>query len=243
MRFLNLLLAIFLFAITANAQSVFTSGAGAPSSACTTGIITYQNETTGEYYDCVAGAWHLTTRNTGNQSTITTNITASFPSGMIMILISGTCPTGFTELTALNGKFILGTLAANGDIGTSGGSDNITPAGTVSAPTFTGNSVTSSAVSGGTPAGTNSAPTFTGNAVTAASTTTGTKLVTANTSTGVSTITTATGTVSAPVFTGSALATHTHTTTATGTNSAPSFTGSSFDNRPAFIKVIFCKKT
>src|SRR6476659_893287 len=113
------------------------------------------------------------------------------PIGSILIITSGACPSGYTEVSALNGKTLLGTLNANGDIGATGGSDTITPAGSVSQPTFTGISVTSSAVSAGTPAVTNSAPTFTVNAVVAASTNSGTKLVTGNTSTGVSPVTTA----------------------------------------------------
>lgn len=74
--------------------------------------------------------------------------TSQFPSGAIMFIASGTCPTGFTEVSALNGKMWRGTVAANGNVGTTGGADSVTP-------TFTGNSVTSSAVSAGTPAGTN----------------------------------------------------------------------------------------
>src|SRR5216684_2119836 len=150
---------------------------------------------------------------------------AALPSGVLMLLLSGSCPTGWTESSALNGKFLQGTLAANGDVGTTGGNATITPAGSVTAPTFTGSQVTTSAVSAGTPAGTNgtaaftpavtnSAPTFTGNA----------------------------GTVPAEIFTGSALGTHTHTDTAAGTNSVPTFTGNAVDPRPAFVKVIFCSK-
>lgn len=86
------------------------------------------------------------------------------PTGASILIDSGTCPTGYTENTALSGKTLIGTTAANKDVGTTGGSDTITPAGTVAAPTFTGSSANTNAVSAGTPAGTNSAPTFTGNA-------------------------------------------------------------------------------
>lgn len=48
------------------------------------------------------------------------------------------------------------------------------------------------------------------------------------------------GTNDAPAFTGSALGTHTHTLTPAGTNSAPAFTGNAVDPHPPFIKVIFC---
>src|SRR3990170_4157877 len=54
------------------------------------------------------------------------------PGGSILLIVSGTCPSGYVEETTLNGKFLLGTLAANADIGSTGGADNITPAGTVS---------------------------------------------------------------------------------------------------------------
>src|SRR5882762_3143144 len=77
------------------------------------------------------------------------------PSGMIVLMISGTCPSGFTEVAALNGKMLKMTLAANGDVGQAGGSATITPIGTVTAPTFTGTPATTSAVSAGTPVGTN----------------------------------------------------------------------------------------
>lgn len=113
--------------------------------------------------------------------------TGSIPTGSILLIDSGSCPTGFAEVAALNGKTIIGTLAANADVGTTGGADNITPTGTVSTPTFTGTSNQStSAVSAGTPAGTNNAPAFAG------------------------TQATLTGIVSQPTFTGSALATHAH---------------------------------
>jgi hypothetical protein len=71
-----------------------------------------------------------------------------------------------------------------------------------------------------------------------------------------SALSTHTHTVPAETFTGSALTTHTHTLTATGTNGTASFTPSgsngtssvtgtlnSFDNRPAYVKVIYCQKT
>lgn len=87
----------------------------------------------------------------------------SVPTGSILLTLT-TCPTGFEEATELNGITLVGTLAANGNVGNTGGSDNITPAGTNSALTFTGSSASTNNVSAGTPAGTNSVPTFTGNA-------------------------------------------------------------------------------
>lgn len=145
-----------------------------------------------------------------------------FPQGGLIAITTGTCPSGFTEVSALNGKMLIGTLAANGNVGGTGGADSITPTGTVSVLTFTGNNITSSAVSGGTPAGTIGALTTGADS----STTGGVAKAVAQT----------------PVFTGSALGTHTHTTTATGTISQPTFTGSAFDNHPTFTRVIFCSK-
>lgn len=109
----------------------------------------------------------------------------TLPSGFIGLVLSGTCPAGTSEVSALNGKTIVGTLAANGDVGTAFGSDSITPAGSNSVPTFTGNSVASSLVSAGTPAGTNSSGTVTP-------------------------LGTIAWPIGVPTFTGSALATHAH---------------------------------
>lgn len=284
------------------------------------------------------------------------------PAGLITVIVAGACPATWTEVSALNGKMLRGTLAANGDVGTAAGSDAITPTGTVSQPivtmnsytpagtnatvsftpsgtiawpaavptfaggagtvaaqSFTGSSATSGATTGGTPAGTVTAPVFTGNALAThahelpfqiASTTIFRQIAAATFGSGTSRAATATqthtanttsaavalsqavtagtpaGTNSAPTFTGSALATHTHTVTATGTNgtvsftpagtiawpagvptltgasgtvpaeaftgtaatltgtvSQPTFTGASFNNRPAYVNVIFCQKS
>lgn len=48
------------------------------------------------------------------------------PTDGIILIKSGTCPTGFEEDADLNGKTIIGTTAAAGDVGTTGGSDTIT---------------------------------------------------------------------------------------------------------------------
>lgn len=197
------------------------------------------------------------------------------PTGSILIIDTGSCPSGFTEV--LNGKFPFGTSSVNADIGTLGGSDSIVPSGNIGTLTFTGNSISTSLVSGGTPTGTISQPTFTGNALGTHShelpfqipTTTTTRQIaaatfgtgTARIATSVSTTGTAnttsaavaltqsitagtpTGTISIPTFTGNALSTHSHTLTSTGTINTPTFTGVSQDNRPSFVKVIFCKKS
>jgi hypothetical protein len=211
---------------------------------------------------------------------------AGVPSGFTGFVTSGTCPTGYAQVTALDAGMPEGTLAAHGDVGGTGGANSITPTVatlTAAAQTFTGSSATTSSVSGGTPAGTVSTPTFTGTPFTSVinhthtitvtslvqggttAATTGTHVMTstatggsaraitagdsitatsANPSGGVTSITPA-GTVSTPTFTGSALAGHTHTLTATGTNSTSVVTGTlnSFDNRPAYVKVIYCQKS
>src|SRR5882762_1202379 len=81
---------------------------------------------------------------------------AGIPAGLIAMSLTS-CPSGFSELSALNGKLLRGTLAANGDVGTTGGNATITPTGTINAQTFAGTAnQATSLVSAGTPAGTNS---------------------------------------------------------------------------------------
>jgi len=203
------------------------------------------------------------------------------PSGIVALILSGSCPSGWSEVAALNGKMLRGTVAANNDVGTSGGNSTITPTGSVAAPTFTGNagtvpaetftgnagtvpaqtftgsSATTSAVSAGTPAGTNGASATSGNCA-------ATNIAAGTGSTTACKATAPNLTVTAQTFTGSALATHTHTLTATGTNgtvsftpvgtngtvsftpsgtnSSPTFTGNAIDPSPSYVKVIFCSK-
>lgn len=172
------------------------------------------------------------------------------PSGLITFIESGSCASGWTEISSLNGVTLVGTIAANVDVGQTGGANLITPLGSVSAPTLTMNSYT--------PSGVNSALTFTGSALgthlhafgtlsVAAHTVVATKqgaaagnVVTTAThtvsgSTAAITAGTPAGTINTPSFTGNAF-------TLTGSISVPSFTGTQFDNRSAFKKVIFCRK-
>ena len=189
--------------------------------------------------------------------------TDSFP-GEVVMIASGACPSGFTESSAFNGNFPRGTINANADVGGTGGTDTVTPAGTVSTPTFTGSAGTvpaetftgsqgtTSAVSAGTPAGTNATASIT-SASTEVPVTSPTKYVFSTLNSAAAASSSPSITIPAETFTGSALATHTHTLTPSGTNSTasftpsgtvstPTFSGSSFDNRPAFVKVIFCVK-
>lgn len=109
---------------------------------------------------------------------------ALVPAGMITFINSGTCPTGWTEVN-LGANYLLATVAANGDVGTTGGSNG------------------TSSVSGGTPAGTNSATATTGNC---------SSTVKVGTSSSSACSATAPNlTVPAETFTGSALAPHSHT--------------------------------
>lgn len=193
------------------------------------------------------------------------------PAGMIGMVISGSCPTGYSQVAALDGKSPLGTVVANANVGTTGGADTITPAGTNAAPTFTGSSASTSLDSAGTPAGTNTLGAVSAHAGTAvadhaahthtftsSSNATTPDLLTVNTAAAGVAASGTTGNPSAtlthtvtqpsnhtftqPTFTGTAMGTHGHTVTATGTNSAPAFTGTQFDNRSAFARVIFCQK-
>lgn len=185
---------------------------------------------------------------------------ASLPSGMVFVITTGTCPAGATEATDLAGKTLVGTLAANADVGTTGGADSITPAGTVAwpvgTPTFAGsafsavinhthpvavtdpghthtqNSFAPRIINSGT-AGTvgvqGASAASNANASNAATTatnqsnTTGITAASSNPAGGVASITPA-GTVAWPA-------------------GVPTFGGTSFDNRSAFVRVIFCRVT
>lgn len=102
------------------------------------------------------------------------------PSGVVIMMLSNSCPNElWSQVTQLNGKFPIGTLIANNDVGGTGGSSSITPTGTISPQTFTGQQQNfgtalnvsllglGTALTGPasiTPAGTVSQATFTGNA-------------------------------------------------------------------------------
>jgi hypothetical protein len=138
-----------------------------------------------------SGSWTTTTTNAqlkicNSDGTAWLTITNQpIPSGLIALSLTS-CPTGWVEETSLNGVTLVGTLAANGNVGTTGGSDTITPSGTNSVPTFigtvntlavtahtvvatkqgtsTGNVVTTATHTiTGIPGGSVTAPTFTGN--------------------------------------------------------------------------------
>lgn len=189
------------------------------------------------------------------------------PTGSILLIDSGTCPSGFAEDTALNGKALIGTLAANGNVGTTGGSDTITPTGSNSAPSFTGAAWSNPAIAW--PA---SVPVFAGAALAThahelpwqiPSTTTIRQLAAATFGTGTSRAATAVSAAGTANTTSAAVALSEAKSAGTpagtiawpasvptigaytpqGSISAPTFTGTAFDNRSAFVRVIACKKS
>lgn len=161
--------------------------------------------------------------------------TGGLPTGAIVLIDTGACPAGTAEVSGLDGKTLVGTLAANGDVGGTGGSDSITPAGTNGAQTIAW------------PAG---VPTFSGSALGTHSHGFGTIAVAAHTvvatkqgasagnvvTTGTHSVSGSTASVSAGTPAGTIA-----WPAGVPTVGVPSFTGTSFDNRSAFTKVIFCK--
>lgn len=156
------------------------------------------------------------------------------PAGAVVLIVSGSCSTtlgtGWAEETSLNGKFVLGTLDANGDIAGTGGANSVTPtisSLTAAAQVFTGDATTVPALAFGTLAASQAADTF-GT----------TKFTTSGSGTAAFTSETARGaiTVSGSTASGSL--------TPLGHNASSAVTGTmnSQENRPAFAKVIFCKK-
>jgi hypothetical protein len=147
----------------------------------------------------------------------------AYPVGSTIIITSGSCPTGTAEVSAFNGAMPEGTIAANGDVGTTGGANNVTPtgsnatasftpAGTVAAPTFTGSAGTVPAETftgsaGTVPAETISwpagVPMFAGNQVT-------TSAVSAGTPAGTNNAPAISWPAGVPTFAGSAMGTHSH---------------------------------
>lgn len=131
------------------------------------------------------------------------------PSGLVTLVVTGTCPAGWTEVSALNGRMLRGTVAANGDVGTTGGADSLTPAGTIAWPAGVPTAATEAAH---THAG--SLISWPGSVPTAATESVHTHSVTAVGTNGTVTITPLLNPVAWPVgvptFAGSLLATHAH---------------------------------
>lgn len=174
--------------------------------------------------------------------------TGSLNAGDIVIRTSA-CGAGFTEVAALAGQTVIGTLNASGDVGATGGANDITPEGTNSGgavSAHTGTAVADHAshthtytdvVNHTHPQAVNSATTgglsgYTPDTSSNTSTTSG--YSTGNPTGGV-----ATGTTAGP----SATLTHSVTQPGNHTFTQPAFAGTPFDNRSAFTKVIFCQKS
>lgn len=153
------------------------------------------------------------------------------PQGAVMLFCDRPCPPGYVEVTALNGRVAVGTLNANGNNGTTGGSDTLTPAGTVQQATFTGSALAThqhelpfQKVSGGTgvfrmlPASTFGVGTSRAAESVSAAPTANTTSAAVELSQGVSGGTPA------------------------GTINAQTFTGTPGENRQAFVRCIYCAK-
>ncbi len=191
------------------------------------------------------------TGSTGPQGTAGTNgtngsplsVASAWPLGSVFLSVVSTNPATLlgigTWSQIAGGKMLIGQGNAPFDVAeNTGGSSTTTPAGSVAAPVFTGTaSQVTSATSAGTPAGTNSTSTV----ATATGSKAGTSAGAFNTIGGVSPG--SSFTVPAQTFTGSALATHTHTLTPAGTNSAPAFTGQSGSVLNPYLVVYVWKRT
>ncbi len=93
----------------------------------------------------------------------TPNSTGMLPTGAIIFVSSGSCPSYWTE-QSLAGNYILLTTHGNGDAGTTGGSTSYTPAGTNATAAFTptGTNATAAFTPSGTLAWPAGVPTFSG---------------------------------------------------------------------------------
>lgn len=143
---------------------------------------------------------------------------SAVPQGAILLIASGACPAGYAEETTLDGKTLIGTLAANANIGTTGGADTITP--TVSDHASHTHTYTDVIAHTHTiPVGATDDTSAPFDRADAGTNTGGANATTASGSTGVATGTTA------------------------GPNATLTHVGQQFDNRSAFARVIFCRKT
>lgn len=221
-------------------------GSGSPSGACGD-VRLYTDAVTSTLWVCPVASWVQVGASEGG----------GVPAGSILIVDTGTCPATYSEVSALSGKTLVGTLAAGGNVGSTGGADNITPAGSVAAPVFTGTPF--SGIINHTHGVTDPGHNHTQNAHThiqlSQTATTGSvgsyEHGTADSSSAASDEITPDALTSATTATNIANTTGISTQnpaggvssiTPAGTNSAPGFTGTQFDNRSAFTRVIFCKK-
>lgn len=197
------------------------------------------NQMTGSVYICpISGQWPIVPNITGGNS-------AAVPSGLVTFVMSGTCPVGFTEVSALNGKMLKGTVTANGNVGTSGGADTITPTGTVSPITSVVNHTHSVSVTDPGHNHTQNAHTHTlqmQGGTTAA--TTGTHVMNSTATGGSSRAATTPDTANSTTATNNSATTGISASTANPVGGVasitPTFTGNAVDPSPSFLRVIFC---
>ena len=245
---------------TAQDMAYSLSGPTLPTACRTGNVFWLQGGTTVTPYYCDAGAWAEWSTGSGGG--------AAVPTGAILFVISGTCPSGYVEETGLDGKTLLGTLAAHANIGTTGGADTITPAGTNGTGTVT--PLGTIAYPAGVPTHSGTAATFTGNALGThahelpwqiPSTTTIRQIAVATFGTGTSRAATAVSAAGTANTTSAAVALSQAVTAGTpagtvawpagvpvlsgtsSTTSAQVFTGTQFDNRSNFVRLIGCRKT
>lgn len=181
----------------------------------------------------------------------------SLPAGAIVLIASGLCPVGYVEETSLNGRLPMGTLAANANVGTTGGADQVTPAGTnagSSVSAHAGAAVADHASHTHTYSQVvnHTHPLATGTGATGNFAQVIGTIDTSSGGTGAAPTQTALGTVSGNAAGGvaqgttagpGAVLTHAVTQPANHVVTQPTFTGTPLDNRSAFVRVIYCRKT
>lgn len=212
-------------AVPALSQLPMTNGGSGP--------VLPENCVPGSTFSKLDGIGGIATFNFCNLSGAWVELTSGgggIPSGAIIMISSGSCPSGFTEDATLVNRYVVFTRAANGDVGTTGGSATLTATGTNSQPTFTGNALGSHAhelpfykVAGGTGAFRMIPQTVFGSGTSRAAESTDTS--SANTTAGAV-----------------ALSQSVSAGTPAGTVSAPIFAGSPVTNQPSFVKMIPCRK-
>jgi hypothetical protein len=177
---------------------------------------------------------------------------SAVPSGLILATVT-TCPAGWTEQTSFAGRSPVATTVAAGDVGTTGGSDSVTPTTsaislTAAAQTFTGTS--SSVVLNHTHTVSVTDPGHT-HVVTSQTATTGGAtsyehgVLDTSSAEAEATEVTASGTTGITASTanpGGGAASY----TPAGTNATSAVSGTvtlnALDNRSAWVKLIYCKK-
>jgi hypothetical protein len=117
LRILTLFLTMVIGATWVFAQSHDGQGANLPPSCSFGATFVKSGAGAGPYWCSAPNVW-TSLAGSGSGS--------GLAAGEIIIKLSGACSTGFEEATELNGRTLIGTLAANGDVGTTGGSDSIT---------------------------------------------------------------------------------------------------------------------